>query len=159
MAVRLITGSRKRGGLLAYYVEWDMRRALGSVLFDDEELPARRKTRDPVATAKPSASVQRKKTQRTMSDGLGVYSFNTLLEDLGTLCRNREVVKDRWAARTASLPDCRNTWSRHFPLRGASIVSSARRAPECSGSIWSTLRYSAIASSIRPRRFKAPARL
>jgi transposase len=75
--------------LLAYYVEWHMRRALGSVLFDDEELTANRKTRDPVAKAKPSASVQRKKTQRTTSDGLGVHSFHTLLEDLGTLCRNR----------------------------------------------------------------------
>jgi len=75
--------------LLAYYVEWHMRRALGSVLFDDQELTANRKTRDPVAKAKPSASVQGKKTQRTTSDGLAVHSFNTLLEDLGTLCRNR----------------------------------------------------------------------
>jgi len=75
--------------LLAYYVEWHMRRALGSVLFDDEELTTKRKTRDPVAKAKPSASVQRKKAQRTTSDGLVVHSFHTLLEDLGTLCRNR----------------------------------------------------------------------
>jgi len=75
--------------LLAYYVEWHMRRALGSVLFDDEELTANRKTRDPVAKAKPSASVQRKKAQRTTCDGLGVHSFSSLLEDLGTLCRNR----------------------------------------------------------------------
>ena len=66
-----------------------MRRALGSVLFDDQELTADRKTRDPVAKARPSASVQRKKAQRTTSDGLGVHSFSTLLEDLGTLCRNR----------------------------------------------------------------------
>jgi len=75
--------------LLAYYVEWHMRRAWGSVLFDDEELAANRKTRDPVAKAQPSASVQRKKTQRTTCDGLGVHSFSTLLKDLGTLCRNR----------------------------------------------------------------------
>lgn len=66
-----------------------MRRALGSVLFDDQELTASRKTRDPVAKAKPSASAQRKKTQRTTCDGLGVHSFSTLLEELGTLCRNR----------------------------------------------------------------------
>ena len=75
--------------LLAYYVEWHMRRALGSVLFDDEELTANRKTRNPVAKARPSRSVQRKKTQRMTRDGLGVHSFSTLLEDLGTLCRNR----------------------------------------------------------------------
>ena len=75
--------------LLAYYVEWHMRRALGSVLFDDEELTANRKTRDPVAKAKPSQSSQRKKTHRTTSEGLEVHSFHTLVEDLGTLCRNR----------------------------------------------------------------------
>jgi transposase len=75
--------------LLAYYVEWHMRRALGSVLFDDQELTANRKTRDPVAKAQPPRSVQRKKTRRTTSDGLRVHSFHTLLEDLGTLCRNR----------------------------------------------------------------------
>jgi len=75
--------------LLAYYVEWHMRRALGSVLFDDEELAANRKTRDPVAKVEPSATVKRKKAQRTTSDGLGVHSFHTLLQELGTLCRNR----------------------------------------------------------------------
>ena len=75
--------------LLAYYVEWHMRRTLGSVLFDDQELTANRKTRDPVAKAKSSASVRRKKSQRTTSDGLRVHSFHTLLEELGTLCRNR----------------------------------------------------------------------
>ena len=68
--------------LLAYYVEWHMRRVLGSLLFDDEKLTARRKTRDPVAKAEPSPSVQRKKTQRTTSDGLDVHSFHTLLEPL-----------------------------------------------------------------------------
>ncbi len=75
--------------LLAYYVEWHMRRALGSLLFDDEDLTANRKTRDPVAKAEPSPSVRRKKAQRSTSAGLGVHSFHTLLEELGTLCRNR----------------------------------------------------------------------
>ena len=38
-----------------------MRRALGSVLFDDEELAANRKMRDPVAKTEASAAVKRKK--------------------------------------------------------------------------------------------------
>jgi transposase len=75
--------------LLAYYVEWHMRRALSSLLFDDEELTANRKTRDPVAKAEPSPSSRRKKVERTTPDGLPVHSFNTLLDELGTLCRNR----------------------------------------------------------------------
>jgi len=37
--------------LLAYYVEWHMRRALGFLLFDDQELTANCKTRDPLAKA------------------------------------------------------------------------------------------------------------
>jgi len=31
----------------------------------------------------------RKKVQRTTPDGFAVHSFDTLLEELGTLCRNR----------------------------------------------------------------------
>ena len=75
--------------LLAYYVAWHMRRALGSVLFDDEELTANRPARPPVAKARPSPSARRKKVQRSTPDGLGVQSFDTLLAELGTLCRNR----------------------------------------------------------------------
>jgi transposase len=79
--------------LLAYYVEWHMRRAWGSLLFDDEELVVNRKTRDPVAKAEPSRSAQRKKVERTTADGLLVHSLDTLLEELGTLCRNRCRIK------------------------------------------------------------------
>jgi hypothetical protein len=75
--------------VLAYYVEWYMRQALAPLLFDDEELAADRKVRDPVAPAKPSASARRKKVKRVRSDGLPVQSFETLLESLGTQCRNR----------------------------------------------------------------------
>jgi hypothetical protein len=75
--------------LLAYYVEWPMRLALRSLLFDDEELAANRQTRDPVAKAEPSRSAQYKKVTRTTADSLPVHSFDTLLEELGTLCRNR----------------------------------------------------------------------
>ena len=75
--------------MLAYYVEWHMRRALGAVLFDDEELAENRRTRDPVAPAKPSSSARRKKARRQSPAGLPVHSFETLLGELGTLCRNR----------------------------------------------------------------------
>ena len=66
-----------------------MREALGSLLFDDQELAADRWTRDPVAQAEPSDSATRKKVKRTTLEGLPVHSFDTLLEELGTLCRNR----------------------------------------------------------------------
>ena len=74
---------------LAYYVEWHMREALHPLLFDDEELASNRRRRDPVAKAEPSSSVQRKKVLRATPEGLPVHSFDTLLQELGTLCRNR----------------------------------------------------------------------
>jgi len=75
--------------LLAYYVEWHMRQALGPLLFDDEELAQHRAGRDPVAPAETSLSARRKKSTRRTSDGFAVHSLDTLLEDLGTLCRHR----------------------------------------------------------------------
>ena len=74
--------------LLAYYVEWHMRRAWAPLLFADEELRSRRATRDPVAPAAPSAPAKRKKTTKTTPEGLPVHSFKTLLEELATRCRN-----------------------------------------------------------------------
>ena len=75
--------------LLAYYLEWHLRKALAPLLFDDETREADRKTRDPVAPAKPSPAARRKKSHRQSDDGLLVHSFETLLAELGTRCRHR----------------------------------------------------------------------
>lgn len=74
--------------LLAYYVEWHMRKALGSLLFADDELDHIRWTRDPVAPAHPSISAQKKKQTRRTPEGLPVHSFHTLLRELGTRSKN-----------------------------------------------------------------------
>jgi transposase len=81
--------------LLAYYVEWHMRRDLAPLLFEDEELESERRTRDPVAKAEPSASVRRKKRTKRTADGLPVHSFRTLLDALATQCRNRCRIKSQ----------------------------------------------------------------
>jgi hypothetical protein len=73
--------------LLAYYVEWHLREAWRPLLFEDEQLPQARGTRDPVAPARPSPATQRKKAQRTTADGLPLQSFDTLLAALATRCR------------------------------------------------------------------------
>jgi len=75
--------------MLAYYVEWHIREALAPLLFDDEELQQLRTTRDPVTPAKPSASARKKKTRRATEEGYPVHSFQTLLAELATRCRNR----------------------------------------------------------------------
>ena len=74
--------------MLAYYVEWHMRKALAPLLFDDETLTQTRKTRHPVRPAEASLSAQKKKTLKTTSEGLKVHSFSTLMAALGTRCRN-----------------------------------------------------------------------
>ena len=79
--------------MLAYYVEWHMRKALAPLLFEDEELDDNRKKRDPVKPAKVSTSAKKKKALRLTSEGLVVQSFDTLLRELGTRCRNRCRIK------------------------------------------------------------------
>jgi transposase len=79
--------------LLAYYLEWHMRKALAPLLFDDEQLDKNRKTRDPVAPARPSAAAKKKKTARLSPAGLPIHSFDTLLAELATQCRNRCRIK------------------------------------------------------------------
>ncbi len=77
--------------MLAYYVEWHMRVALAPLLFQDEELEADRKTRDPVARAESSPSVRKKKRQKKTQDGHTAHSFRDLIAALGlraqVLCR------------------------------------------------------------------------
>lgn len=74
--------------ILAYYVEWHLRRAWRPLLFEDEELDRDREIRDPVAPAQSSGSVRRKKSTHQTSAGLPVHSFRTLLAHLGV--RSRE---------------------------------------------------------------------
>jgi transposase len=70
--------------LLAYYVEWHLRRAWAPLLFEDEERPEERKRRDPILPAQPSASAQAKKRSHETVDGLPVHSFETLRSELAS---------------------------------------------------------------------------
>lgn len=74
--------------MLAYYVEWHLRKALCPVLFEDDELDAARWTRDPVAKAEPSERARDKKRTKKTPSGWPVHSLRTLLTDLATRCRN-----------------------------------------------------------------------
>ena len=76
--------------MLAYYVEWHLRRRLAPLLFDDED-PAAGKALRPsvVAPAQRSPAALRKAHTRRTDGGLPVQSFQTLIADLATLCKNR----------------------------------------------------------------------
>ena len=73
--------------MLAYYVEWHMRRSLAPLLFDDHQPAEHRKS--PVEPARRSPAARAKANSRRTPDGLPVHSFQTLLADLATLTRNR----------------------------------------------------------------------
>ena len=76
--------------MLAYYVEWHMRRKLAAMLFDDEDRKSAAASRaSVVAPAKVSPSAKRKADTLRTPDDLSVHSFQTLLSDLATLTKNR----------------------------------------------------------------------
>jgi transposase len=74
--------------MLAYYVEYHMRKKLASILFQDAELDENRWARDPVAKAEPSRKTQKKKQSKTSEDGYPVHSFDSLLGSLALRCKN-----------------------------------------------------------------------
>ena len=81
--------------MLAYYVEWHMRRALAPMLFEDDDRPsAARQRPSAVAKALRSEKALRKAQTKIAADGSPVHSFQTLLEDLATLAKNTLQPKD-----------------------------------------------------------------
>jgi Transposase DDE domain len=75
--------------MLAYYLEWHMRRALAPILFDDHDRAAGEALRaSAVAKAQPSPAAQRKARTKQTDDRLPVHSFRSWLADLATLTRN-----------------------------------------------------------------------
>jgi len=76
--------------VLAYYVEWHMRRALAPILFDDEDKEFAESLRASiVAAALRSPKARSKARTKRTADDEPVHSFQTLLKDLATLAKNR----------------------------------------------------------------------
>src|ERR671922_1409099 len=76
--------------MLAYYVEWHMRQALAPLLFNEDDPAAAEAARaSVVAPAQRSPRAQRKTSTKLTDDGRPVHSFQTLLDDLATVTKNR----------------------------------------------------------------------
>jgi transposase len=73
--------------MLAYYVEFHMRRALAPMLFA-EHAPEARERKSIVAPAEPSAATIEKRTQRRSVDGQPALAWPDLLAHLATLTLN-----------------------------------------------------------------------
>lgn len=81
--------------MLAYYVEWHMRRALAPMLFEDHDrAAAATRRRSPVAKAQRSTKAEQKARKKLTAEGAPVHSFHTLLDDLATVVKNRLQPKD-----------------------------------------------------------------
>lgn len=82
--------------MLSYYVEWNMRRALAPMLFDDDDSQAAEAAcKSIVSPAERSPRAKNKDYSKQTEEGLPVHSFQTLLKDLATLTRNEVRVGDQ----------------------------------------------------------------
>jgi len=76
--------------VLAYYVEWHMRRALAPILFDDDDKESAESLRTSiVAPAQRSPKAESKAQAKCTVDNEPVHSFRSLLKDLATLTKNQ----------------------------------------------------------------------
>jgi len=76
--------------MLAYYVEWHMRRALAPMLFEEEgeaDVQGLHFSAEALARRKPAA--RQKAAGKRTAEGMTVHSFQTLLADLATIAKNR----------------------------------------------------------------------
>lgn len=78
--------------MLAYHVEWHMKKALAPLLFEDHQREKASRVSVVAPARRSQAALAKVKTQRT-EEGLPVHSFRTLLRDLGTLTRNTVSLK------------------------------------------------------------------
>jgi hypothetical protein len=105
--------------MLAYYVEWHMRRKLAPILFDDHERQEAESLRPSIVSRAPRSEAARTKddTKQT-ADGLPVHSFHTLLADLGTLAKNHVRLADTPGSELDVLTQPTPVQQRAFDLLG-----------------------------------------
>ena len=89
--------------MLAYYVEWHMRKELAPLLFDDHDPEAAKRCRSSVVQpAQRSPAARNKAARKRTHDDLPVHSFRSLLTELSTFTAN-----------TMRIPGTQNTFIQH----------------------------------------------
>jgi transposase len=108
--------------MLAYHLEWHMRRALKSILFDDHDKAAADAARASiVAKAERSPAADRKAATKHTSDGLPVHSLQSLLADLATVTRNTMAIAQSHDAAFVLYPKLTPVQDRVFQLLGVPV--------------------------------------
>ncbi len=117
--------SRVRGHvflcMLAYYLEWHMRRRLAPLLYeDDDRNAARAQRKSPVAPAEVSSSAKRKANTKRTAERLPVLDMSTLMAHLGTLTLNEVSLPNQPSASFMLASEPTLIQSRAFELLGLS---------------------------------------
>ncbi len=117
--------SRVRGHvflcMLAYYLEWHMRRRLAPLLYeDDDRNAARAQRKSPVAPAEVSDRAKRKADTKRTAEGLPVLDMSTLMAHLGTLTLNEVSLPSQPSASFMLASEPTLIQSRAFELLGLS---------------------------------------
>jgi transposase len=108
--------------MLAYHLEWHMRRALAPILFDDHDKPAAQAERSSVvAPARRSPAARRKAARKRTDDGLPVHSFQSLFEDLATVTHNVMAMTDQPNATLVLYPQLTPAQARALELLGVAV--------------------------------------
>jgi hypothetical protein len=108
--------------MLAYYLEWHMRQALKSILFDDHDRAAAEAARTSiVAKAERSNAANRKAATKRTHDNLPVQSFRSLLADLATITRNTMAMMQTPDAAFVLYPKMTALQERAFQLLGVAV--------------------------------------
>jgi len=91
--------------MLAYYVQWHMRRLWAPILFQEENFQSAQANRKSIVSkAQRSAETLKKIRGKKTSDGFPVHSFQTLLKDMATITLNQVQIPNSNAASTHSPP-------------------------------------------------------
>src|SRR3990170_4859102 len=109
--------------MLAYYVEWHMRRALAPMLFDDDDkATGEALRRSVVAPAQRSPRAKAKALTKRTEEGEPVHSFQSLLRHLRTIVKDRMRVKSDAAIEFDKITTPTPLQQRALDLLGVSLT-------------------------------------
>jgi hypothetical protein len=109
--------------MLAYYVEWHMRRALAPILFDDDDKATGEASRGSVvAPAQRSPRAKAKALTKQTEEGEPVHSFQSLLRHLRTIVKDRMRLKSDAAIEFDKITTPTPLQQRAFDLLGVSLT-------------------------------------
>jgi hypothetical protein len=109
--------------MLAYYVEWHMRRALAPMLFDDDDPAAgEAERRSVVAPAQRSPRAKAKALTKRTQEGEPVHSFQSLLRHLRTIVKDRMRLKSAAAIEFDKITTPTPLQQRALDLLGVSLT-------------------------------------